>query len=241
MPKETYMWEITEAAREKRCVMEVPTLTLLNTAGTWKGELPVQQTTAKKPCLMSPVPSTVTSPKALRDCSRQRPRTPESWPHSRQRLVPLQRAPPNMCPHLYPNTVNVSSHTKHLPPPFYSLFSLFIFKISNNHAIWYSRISHLKQQRTFTKEKKEHGKGGVTQSLFIREPLVKRLSAEPLPHVLPGINQRHTWHQGNLQGVGSSQPPGREIWNDRSWEVGQRLYICCTSTNTSKNLRKSVL
>lgn len=166
----------------------------------------------------------------------QQPKAQNSWvltSFSGSSWFPC-RAPLHTCPHVYPNTVNISSHMKHLPPPFYSLFSLFIFKISNNLVIWYSRISHTKQQRTFMKEKKEHGKRGVSHNLFfIREPLIKWFSAEPLPHALPGINQRHTWHQGNLQGIGSSQPPGREIWNDRSWEVGQRLYICCTSNNTS--------
>ena len=161
-------WQITEAGREKRCVMKVPMLTLLNTAGTWKWELPVQQTIARKPCLMSPIPLMVMSPKALRDCSHQRPRTPESWPHSQGAAGSPSERSPHTCPHLYPNTVNISSHTKHLPPPFYSLFSLFIFKISNNLVIWYSRISHSKQQRTFMKEKKEHGEG-ESHHLFLSE------------------------------------------------------------------------
>lgn len=40
----------------KRRMMKVPTFTLLNTAETWKWELPVQQTSPRKRCSMSPVP-----------------------------------------------------------------------------------------------------------------------------------------------------------------------------------------
>lgn len=41
---------------KKRCMMKGPTFTLPNTAETWKWELPVQQTSPRERCSMSPVP-----------------------------------------------------------------------------------------------------------------------------------------------------------------------------------------
>ena len=242
MPKETYMWQITEAGREKRCLIKVPTLTLLNAAGTWKGELHVQQTTARKPCLMSPIPWTVTSPKPRGTAAAKGPELLSPDLILGQQLVPLQRAPP-ICAHICIQTQWTSAPTRSISLLLSTLCSHFSFSKSaiimqfdiRGFLIWSNKGHSWKKRRNMEG-------AGHTISFYQRTTdkavecwTISTCTAWDKPTAYM------TSHQGNLQGVGSSQPPGREIWNNRSWEVGQRLYICCTSNNTSKNLPKSVL